>query len=167
MKDVGKFMIVIGILLLCIVVSGCDDSDYDPNSFPLDLRGKYRVEGTVTPVSGNCVEVLPSNSGSVTIAQISSDSFAAEECEFEVGPPCIPETLTGVIDGRQVTVFGDKVFSKEELEEILPGLGLEAAEIHVSVTGTVTDTSQFTLTGQGTVEPGGCVLNATATLTKM
>ena len=162
MREVGKMMIVIGILFLCIGVSGCSEADDES----LDLRGRYSIQGSMTLVSGDCPPILPSNTGRGTVAQ-GNNSFWIEECEFDAGPPCMPSIFTGTIDGRQVTINVDDIVSKEELDEAMPGLGWEEIEVHMTLTGTVTDTSQFTLTGQGTIEPGGCVVEITVTLTKM
>ncbi len=169
MKNVGKIMIMIGMVLVCIGLNGCSDSDDSgtTTTFPLDLRGTYSVQGTLTPVSGDCSWVSPPNSGRVTFAQSLSDSFTLEDCEVEMGPPCKPSVFTGIIEGDQVTINLDDVISQEELNEVMPGLGMDEAEVHISITGTVTDTSQFMLSGSGTFEPGGCFVDTTATFTQM
>ncbi len=155
MKYVKMMMIVIGILLLGLGVYGCSDDD-DPTTpaFPLDLRGTYSGAGTSTPVSGDCSAMNPPSGGTVTFDQSSSDSFTVTACEFDTGVPCDPSTFVGKIEGQQVTIQNDVVFP-------------DGAGIHMSVTGIVTDTSSFTLLGQGTREPGACVADFTVTLTKI
>ncbi len=176
MKHIRKIMLFIGIMLLCFVMIGCDDDD-DPASpsSPIDLSGTYSLEGEMTPVSGNCDGVLTSNSGTATVAQDSDGNITVEACEFAMGP-CTPGIFTGKVEDQQVTMQVDVAVSeltillfmpKEQQDQLFPDGEIDPIEVHVSVSGPVTDTSRFTLSGQGTKEEGACVLDATVTLTKM
>lgn len=150
-----RMLLLLGIVILCIGVNGCGDDDDDPTTptSPLDLRGTYRIDATGTPVSGNCSEVPLANSGTATLAQSRHDRFTVDACETDLGIVCDPAASVGTIDGQQVTLQG---------KAILPNGG----EGQVSLAGTVTDPSSFTLFGQATVELP-CVVDLIVTFTKM
>ncbi len=158
-------------------MGGCSDDDDDPvtPSTPVDVSGTYSFQGVLTPISGDCSGVIPTNSGTATFAQDSSGSVTITTCEFEMGQ-CNSEVFSGTAEGEQVTMRADvalseeellQLLSEEELAQLFPDGEVDPIEVHVNVTGPVTDTSSFTLSGDGTKEPGACVLDASVTLTKM
>ncbi|MCP4404388.1 MAG: hypothetical protein GY801_44690 [bacterium] len=155
MKHVRMLMIVVGMLLVGLGGNGCNnDNDSSTSSFPLDLRGTYRSEGTITPVSGDCSSLPSTNTGTISFAQSSSDNFTISACVFDNGILCIPTSFVGKIEGQQFTMQDDGVLAN-------------GVERHLKVTGKTANASNFTLSGQGSKEPGTCVFEVTGTLTKM
>jgi hypothetical protein len=182
MKNIKMCVLIFGMLVVCFGMIGCDDDD-DNDASPttaaaaVDVSGTYSVAGTLTPVSGDCHGVIPENTGTATLSQSSDGKVTVESCDMTRGPStCEPSIHSGMVQGDQVTMQVDVelseleirlVLSGEEIDWLFPDDEISPLNIHVSVSGTVADTSQFTLTGQGTKEPGTCVVDASVTLTKM
>lgn len=137
------------LFMLSLVIHGCGDDDDTNPTTPTNLI-TYRVEVTGTPVSGDCEGVPRSNSGTVVL-ESSGDSFTIVSCEFHSGATCEPSAADVTLEGQQVTLQGQSTLPNGE-----PG--------QFSVTGTVTDPSLFTLSGQATIDT--CVLGLTITFTQ-
>lgn len=146
-----KSIFAIGIILTCIGCNSGNSSTEPP--FPLDLRGTYRYQTISTGIVGDCSNTVPDDSGTMTFNQSQSNSFTVTACTYDNGNVCVPVGFTGIIEGNQVTLQYDLVLIDQAW--------------HSNMTGPVTNTANFSLSGQGTKEPGACRFIITATCTKL
>ncbi len=161
MKQYVLFMILI--VSFVFVFTGCDgdgDGDSSEPTVPtgsLDLTGTYRFQTTLTPTSGDCSAILTnpsgtSPSGTMTFAHTSPTTFTVTSCTFDAGGLCPFIGANGTIQDSLVTLSQALTFGQISYQ--------------ITMTGTVTDPSNFTLSGQGMSEPGACQFTTTGTWTR-
>jgi hypothetical protein len=153
MKKYSLFIILL--IAFVVVFTGCGDDDDDDSSTPtvpeggLDFTGIYQFQSTLTPTSGDCSAILTVSgtnpSGVMAFGHTSATNFTVTSCTLDSGGVCPFSGATGTIQDSLVT------------------LAQSTSLFEITMTGTVTDPSNFTLSGQGTAQIGACQFDATGT----
>ncbi len=149
----GKIAMILGIVVI-VVFTGCggDGGSSTSPTGSIDITGTYRYEETTTPLSGDCSSV-PSLSGTMTFAKTGDNTWSMTACTIDNQPECIPYWWNVTVEGNRVTLSVD--------------VDAGGVQVNIILSGIVTDTSQFTLSGQITKEPGACRADSTMELTKI